>query len=98
MHPFSCQVGGEGIDTYNFVSAHFDPHNIGTLFGLTLSGDILVFSTTGSSLRTEPYECKLVRKVIISSSEMRDIRPIKNGLLLQSSDGSFEHYNISSSG
>ena len=46
--PYSCQVGGHGVSTYDIVSAHFDPFNQNIVFATTVRGEVLVFETHGT--------------------------------------------------
>jgi hypothetical protein len=44
------------------VRAYFDQHITGTIYAITVSGEIIVMETVGSLVRADYFECKLVQK------------------------------------
>lgn len=68
---------------------------------MTVKGEVLVFETVGSLVKSDYYECKLVHKFKTKHSQdlngnvsAVDFRLMKSGLVIHHSDGTFELYNL----
>ena len=99
MSSASCQVAGHGVEEFDIDSANFDQTNTGIVYAITKLGEILVFETQTPQLTNS--ECKLVSKVKTGFYGEKgisfDIRPIKQSVIVHSSDGRFEYYNLTTS-
>lgn len=86
------------MDTYDFARAYFDTHVSGTIYAVTVKGEVLIFETVGSLVKPDFYECKLIQKFKSKASTNGqhpiDFRLLKSGLLLHHGDGSLELYNL----
>ena len=90
-----CQIAGEGVDKYEIHSAKFDSGNGGVIYAITKSGEIMVLETQVQG----GGGCKVVSKIqsgfVDMKHEMRfDITPVKQGLVIHTSNGQFEYYNM----
>jgi hypothetical protein len=83
------------------VRAHFEVHTAtvagsGAIHATTRSGEVLIFETQGTIIKPELLECKLTERHksdLVTNHDKLDVRSIKGGLLLHSSDGTFTFYN-----
>lgn len=97
----SCHVSGRGIDSHDFLTAHFELHTAtvtgsGSIHATTRSGEVLIFETQGTIIKPELLDCKLIERhksPLATQQGSLDVRLIKGGFLLHHSDGTFAFYN-----